>query len=449
MTDARERLTDLSDDDLLIELRRSVAADRAATARVVEVLAEVDARRLYLAEGCSSLFMYCTHVLHLSEHAAYNRIEAARLARRMPQVAESLRRGDVTLTAICLLGPHLTTDNCHELLAAGRHKSKREVEQIVAALDPKPDARASVRRLPVRMAAQRPANDVVRAPAAATPTSRAAAPAPTDSSPIAGGQSGEARKGSSPGAIQALPSLGRPERFPRAVISPLAPERYRIQFTASREVHDKLRRAQDLLRHTIPDGDVAAVFDRALTLLVEELERRKLAAVARPRPPQSPTSHSRYIPAAVKRIVWARDGGQCTFVGTQGRCTERGFLEMHHLVPFAAGGETSAGNLALRCRAHNAYEGEQFFGPLFARERPRPRYAGFQHSFRNEFAPVNPGCCFESRCRSRYPDPSPRRAPRSRRRDDLVEARCVMLPITETTGGVDLIRSRGQVDCSG
>ena len=120
------------------------------------------------------------------------------------------------------------------------------------------------------------------------------------------------------------PSVSPRESFPQSVIAPLAPERYRIQFAAPRQVHDKLRRAQDLLRHTIPDGDVAAVFDRALTLLVEELERRKLATAARPRPPQSLTSHSRYVPAAVKRIVWARNGGQCTFVGTQGRCTEPG-----------------------------------------------------------------------------------------------------------------------------
>jgi hypothetical protein len=153
-----------------------------------------------------------------------------------------------------------------------------------------------------------------------------------------------------------------------AVIAPLAPERYKVQFTASRETHDRLRRAQDLLRHTIPDGDVAAVVDRALTLLVEELERRKLAATTRPRPPQSLASESRYIPAAVKRSVWSRDDGQCTFVGTEGRCTERGFLEFHHVVPFAAGGETSAGNVTLRCRAHNQWEAQQFFGPLFARE---------------------------------------------------------------------------------
>ena len=64
----------------------------------------------------------------------------------------------------------------------------------------------------------------------------------------------------------------------------------------------------------------------------------------------------------MKREVWARDGGQCAFVGAAGRCSERGFLEYHHVIPFADGGTTDASNLQLRCRAHNAFEAEQWSG---------------------------------------------------------------------------------------
>ena len=77
----------------------------------------------------------------------------------------------------------------------------------------------------------------------------------------------------------------------------------------------------------------------------------------------------------MKREVWARDEGLCAFVGHAGRCAERGFLEFHHVVPFADGGATDAENLQLRCRAHNAFEAEAWFGPLVARERS-PAYAG-------------------------------------------------------------------------
>jgi hypothetical protein len=60
--------------------------------------------------------------------------------------------------------------------------------------------------------------------------------------------------------------------------------------------------------------------------------------------------------------------GQCAFVGGKGRCTERGCLEIHQLVPFAVGGLTTVQNLELRCRRHNAHEAELFFGPLVVRE---------------------------------------------------------------------------------
>src|SRR6185295_4967695 len=100
------------------------------------------------------------------------------------------------------------------------------------------------------------------------------------------------------------------------VVSPLAPERYKVQFTVSKAVYDKLRRVQNLMRHSIPNGDPAAIFDRALTMLLSDLEKKKLAAVRKPRNATTTSSASRHVPAAVKRVVWARDGGRCAFVGT-------------------------------------------------------------------------------------------------------------------------------------
>jgi HNH endonuclease len=161
---------------------------------------------------------------------------------------------------------------------------------------------------------------------------------------------------------------GRPVRL--AAVTPLAPERYKVQFTVSREAYDKLRRAQDLLRHVIPNGDPAAIFERALSLLLTDLEKTRLAATARTCRPREAAPGSRHVPAAVKRQVWARDNGQCAFVGARGRRAERGCLEIHHVIPFAAGGPTTAENLELRCRAHNTYEAEQFFGSLVREDRP-------------------------------------------------------------------------------
>ena len=155
-----------------------------------------------------------------------------------------------------------------------------------------------------------------------------------------------------------------------AVVAPLAPARYKVQLTINGETHDKLRRVQDLLRHAVPDGDPAAIFDRALTLLLADIERRKLADVAQPRQPTRARAGSRHVPAAIRRAVWSRDDGQCAFVGAQGRCTERGFLEFHHVIPFARGGPSTAANVQLRCAAHNAYEAAIDFGPFTMRETP-------------------------------------------------------------------------------
>ena len=153
-----------------------------------------------------------------------------------------------------------------------------------------------------------------------------------------------------------------------AVVAPLAPERYKIQFTASRETHDKLRHAQELLRHVVPSGDVAVVVDRALSALITQLEKQKCAATSRPRDGRTAAPGSRHIPAAVRREVWRRDGGRCVFMGTRGRCREQGWLEFHHVVPFAAGGAPEASNIQLRCRAHNLYEAELFFGADVVRD---------------------------------------------------------------------------------
>ena len=155
----------LSDVELLSETTRAAVHERSATARLIALLAELDDRRLYLGEGCSSLFTYCTQVLRLSEHAAYGRIEAARAARRHPVVLEMLGEGALTLTTVCLLAPHLTAANAHDLLRATRHKSKRETEQILAALRPLPPVESSVRKLPAARAARPPLASTTERPA--------------------------------------------------------------------------------------------------------------------------------------------------------------------------------------------------------------------------------------------------------------------------------------------
>lgn len=319
---------DLSDEQLVAEVKRLAATERRATAMLIRALMELDARRLYLGEGYSSLFTYCTQALYLAEGAAYNRIETARAASRFPMILDGLEDGSLTLTTVRLLAPHLTVENHVSVLASARHKRKQTIEEIVASLNPKPAVPTFVRKLPVGPQHEEKGNVLDFAPAAREPSPVAMEPAPC----------------------------------PKAVVVPLAPDRFKLQLTISRETRDKLDRVKALARHTIPNGDLTAIFDRALTLLLNELERRLCAVAASPRRSREASEKSRRIPAAVKREVWCRDGGQCAFVGRDGRCAERSFLEYHHLRPYAAGGMATTSNIELRCKAHNAYEAALFFG---------------------------------------------------------------------------------------
>ena len=241
----------LSDEELLATVKRLATTECRATAALVRSLMELDVRRLYLGEGYSSLFTYCTQALHLAEGAAYNRIEAARASRRFPAILTALEEGAVTLTTVRLLAPHLTMANQQEVLARARHKRKREIEELVASLRPVPPVPSTIRKLPEPRQVVLGTNPVAPAPLSAVPNPPVITP-----------------------AIRMAP---------RSMETPLAPERYKLQFTISRDTHGKLRRVQALGRHLIPSGDPAEIFDRALTLLLQDLERHRCAAVTSPR----------------------------------------------------------------------------------------------------------------------------------------------------------------------
>jgi hypothetical protein len=339
-------LASFTDTQLVDAVQSLAARERVATAELIAALAEVESRRLHLGLGHPSMFAFCTTRLRLSESAAYARIEAARLASRFPLVLDLLLDGSITLTTVSLLAPHLTVETHDAVLRAAIHKSKREVEMLVASLRPLPAAPVIVRKLPqprVLPDEVPPVAEVVHSP-----------PPPMTATDLCA-------------ALMTPPVQPR-----RAIVAPLAPERFKVQLTISRDTHAKLRRVQDLMRHSVPDGDLAVIVDRALSLLLEKLEKQKCASVTQVRSKRarraSASDRTRHVPASVAREVWKRDGSQCTFVGADGRCSARAWLELHHTVAFADGGATDAANLTLRCRAHNQYEAEQIFGPWNVRE---------------------------------------------------------------------------------
>lgn len=325
---------DLSSEALLARVEQLVGRDRRLTVDLLVHLGEVDARRLYAEQACSSMFAWCTRHLGFGEAVAYSRIRAARLGRRFPVILAYLAAGRIHLASVALLGAHLTEANCEKVLRSVRGKSKREVEELVAELHPRPDVASRVRKLPAR------GRDALEAPPVGQ---REAAPSQAEH-----------------GAKRSMPEP--PSR--RAVVAPLAPERFRVQFTATREQVNKLEHLQDLLGHQVPSGDLAEVVERAVDALTERLEARKNAKVKRPRAGASPgTGRSRRVPAAVRREVSRRDGSQCAFVDRRGRrCEETRCLEYDHVRPVGKGGEHSVGNVRLLCRAHNQHAARKDYG---------------------------------------------------------------------------------------
>ena len=336
----------LTDAALDAEVRRLAASERRATVALVVRLAELDARKLYLGQGFSSLFMYCRVALSLSEQAAYHRIVAARAIRRHPSIADRLTDGSLNLSTLRLLAPHLSADNASGLLEAASGRSKREVEELVAARFPQPPGPPSMRKIPVRGHPPAPAL------AAAVIESDPAPAAPSATT------SNEAVTASSKPPAPVVPPLpARP-----ASVTPCAEDLFDFRFSGTRRLRDALDAARDLLRHAIPDGDLGEIVERAVVLLVADLERTKFGSTGRSRAGRRSAPGSRTIPAAVERAVWRRDGGRCGFVAESGRrCDATALLEFHHVEPYGVGGPPAERNIALRCRAHNQYEAREFY----------------------------------------------------------------------------------------
>ena len=354
----------LSDEALHARLKDLASSERDATTELVGHLAVLLGRKKHLGQGWGSVYTWCCDTLRLSHDAAYNRVAAARAVRRFPVILDDLAAGFLNVTTVKVLRPVLTPQNHGAVLAEAKYRSRKECELIAARLQPKPDVPSTVRKLP--------------------------APAPAPPPPLF---SVPERPGVAASAVRTTAAPVLPP-----VIVPLTPERYRLQFTVSKETHDKLRRVQNLLCREVGDGDPAVIFDRALDALEREVEKKKRAATASPRSSHGTREGSRAISAHVVRAVWKRDGERCAFVGSVGRCPETRYLELHHIQPYAHRGLATLENISVRCRAHNVYESDLVFGCF---ESSVVRETREKYGVWRETAPSQDGKCLTARVSGR------------------------------------------------
>jgi len=367
-------LDSLSDSVLLGQFVELVRQDHEGNANLLRHIDTIERRKIWAKQGHPSMFDFLVTRHHMSESTAGKRIGAARTARRFPVLFGMVARGEIHLSGIHRLKAHLTPENHASVLDEAKHKTIRQIEQLVARLAPKPDVPSVLRALPsyppTQTATTRPTTTSTSTGASVTST--ASAPAST-------------------GLLLDTAALGAPEPpklSPRRAADPvpLSPGRFKLQVTIGEGAHDKLKQLKDLLAHQIPNGDLAAIIERALDALLTEVHKRKTGINAKPRAPKSGAQppatlpagrrRTRYIPVAVRREVWPRDEGRCGFVGEDGHCcNETRGLEFAHVHPWAKGGDDTTLNVGLRCPAHNALEADRDYGASFMGSKRKRRQA--------------------------------------------------------------------------
>jgi hypothetical protein len=354
-------------------LKLLLRKEQAAMAEFLVALADFDRHRGWEALGHASLFAFLHFELGLSNSAAFFRMSAARLLQRYPDLVEPIRDGRLCMSTTAELAKVITEENRTEVVKRFFGRSAREAQEVVAELQPAvaPPRRAVVTAIappPVTVETQKA---LPREPPAAWPGQLAcssSAASDTDSGSF----------------LTSEEEMTRPARgvFPRDDVQPLTADLRRLHITVSRQFLKKLDGARDGLSHAIPGATSEQVLEAALDLLLEKQARARgqvkkpraialapapIATTSSPENPVAPvhrrTGPREAIPAAVRRAVWARDGGRCSWpLDAGGRCGSTHRLELDHLLPWARGGESTVANLRLVCARHNRVAARQAFG---------------------------------------------------------------------------------------
>ena len=394
-----DSLSTISDNRLIRQIESLRGRERKILAGVLRHLVEIERRRLYLPRGYSSLFEFCTQHLKYSRSAAGRRIAAARALARFSSLEGYILNGEVNLYALSLVSGILTEDNFARVISGIRNRSTHDVEALVARYRPGRILRDRVRTVCV-MEPEPGAGNADRAAAARKSTDPGTGgpsrPRNAAGSPDAGGAGSTPGAGSGKSPDSAVVVSGS-NTLERVKIS----RKYKLEFAVDPEFMKKFERTKILLSNRCPGG---IGFEELFMLLMDEYidrhspegrtarrekrEARKShqdrsahhdreshddrdpiketgSGGARPASNGEGEIRSRNIPLKVRDEVFLRDGGKCTYIGSDGRkCQSRWNLQIDHIVPFARGGDNSPGNLRLLCGKHNRLEAERVYGSL-------------------------------------------------------------------------------------
>jgi 5-methylcytosine-specific restriction endonuclease McrA len=294
-------------------------------------LAEFDRSRLWVQLGHANLFDFLHRELGLSRGAAHYRKVAAHLVQRYPEMVEPLREGKLCITVVLELARVITPENSAIVLPQFFHRSKQEAKAIAVAICP---------------AAVIPRREVV------TGLPQVSSPRSGRVQPVELAASESVHRAAGPGTTPATPMQ----------LEPLTPDLRRLHMTVSKQFIDKLEAARKGQGHAQPGASAEKVIEAALDLLLAQQAKRR-GEVKKPQQNPRPSKNPGHVPAAVRREVWSRDDGKCTWpLDSGGTCGSTLRLEIDHVIPGARGGPSTVENCRLACRAHNLLAARQVYG---------------------------------------------------------------------------------------
>lgn len=293
-----------SNQELVHELKSLREAEQTIVNRSIELLREVEERRLYLLLGHSSLYEFCVSELKYSEGSAHRRIAAMRLLKSVPEIQTLAATGKLSLTAMAQAQSYFRRkENAREpvkkeqkleLLKKLEDRSARDCEREILRLDPK---------------------------------------------------------------------AHRPDR-----IVAKTEELTEIRLTVDNEFMKTLDRLRDLLAKKYPDGSTKDILHHVLKAELNRLEkpitRRKRTLKKRAEKVKTSgklttnnkrKSSRKSIPESVRREVFIKHNFECAFTdkATGHKCSAKRYLEIDHIIPVSKGGTNALANLQLMCSAHN------------------------------------------------------------------------------------------------
>ncbi len=340
------KLERLSSDELDRSAEKLVVAENGNIAKLIAHIAEMSDRKAVLELGYKNMFDYCVRRLNLSEGAVPARIHVANVSRRFPQLLVALAENRISLTVASLLAAHVCEDHVDKLISDCAGMTRKETEEYLVALKPKPVFEPSIRKRPQ--------------PAAPPPQLEKLTP-----------------------RAPALRPDAKPKKSSPTLLQPARPDEFNFRFAADRDFKNKFERLAEVLGVENAQKHMAEIIEKALDIALDKKDPKKKLEQRRKREHSSKAksrsneiskndepAKSRYVAPEVSERVHARGGYQCGYYAPDGRrCSSRTGLQIEHVRPFAIFRSHDERFLRLLCPEHNRLAAERVYGAAFIRRK--------------------------------------------------------------------------------